>query len=347
MSPRRSTPWLVCAPSRRSMRRGLPLPIGCLMAPVAESAQTFHQCLLSHLPPSPDLILLEFGSMARHLHLQATEALCRRLLALPSSPHLVFLTVRELCPTAHLGFGHPVPDYAPQQKTVHSWAEASFGSRATMANRHSRTTTRSPHCFTPTRPTLPAPTWPPTTCTRRGRRGSGYMASMLTNWLRAARARRGCRNKGARAAKRCATAVAPRQALNGKVYIVRQSLLALPPHAAMHTPPIWGTHVSAPSTAAWDTDACPPLPPPPPPPPSRRCKAARSRHCISLRRRSNSSSLAQCGACPVARGPAKRDARCDPKRLVLLRPRARAQRRPLRARQDFSGRALPTARRHS
>ena len=269
----------------------------------AVPAQTFHQCLLSHLPPSPDLILLEFGSMARHLHLQATEALVRRLLALPSSPHLVFLTVRELCPTAHLGFGHPVPDYAPQQKTVHSWAEASFEK---LARHYGQSSLSYYHAIAPlfhanatnfTRADVAADCLHPS----KGRRGSGYMASMLTNWLRAAR-----RDAAAATREPARQSDALPPPLHAKLSMEKYTssddhCFGFAPHAAMHTPPIWGTHVSAPSTAAWDTDACPPLPPPPPPP-SRRCKAARSRHCISLRRRSNSSSLAQCGACPVGEG---------------------------------------------
>ena len=153
----------------------------------------------------------------------------RRLLALPSSPHLVFLTVRELCPTAHLGFGHPVPDYAPQQKTVHSWAEASFEK---LARHYGQSSLSYYHAIAPlfhanatnfTRADVAADCLHPS----KGRRGSGYMASMLTNWLRAARRDVAAATRGARAAKRCATAAAPRQALNGKVYVVRRSLLWL------------------------------------------------------------------------------------------------------------------------
>lgn len=90
-------------------------------------AQHFHQCLLSHLPPAPDLIVLEFGSMARNLKRVETEALVRRLLALPSQPHILFFNVREWCSAARIiGASRPselVADYPADLRTPHARVE--------------------------------------------------------------------------------------------------------------------------------------------------------------------------------------------------------------------------------
>lgn len=78
----------------------------------------FNYCLLSNMPTQlPHLILLEFGSMARYAKPVQTEVLVRRLLELPTRPALLFVTVREWCPAAHLGFGHDndVGDYDVDQ----------------------------------------------------------------------------------------------------------------------------------------------------------------------------------------------------------------------------------------
>ena len=99
----------------------------------ATPAHMFLSCLLPLLPPSPHLILLEFGSMARFLRFRETEELVRRLLRLPSRPLLLFVTVREWCATAHLRHkhsnesddnGHRV--VKPDARTAHSIAEAVF-----------------------------------------------------------------------------------------------------------------------------------------------------------------------------------------------------------------------------
>ena len=98
----------------------------------ATPAHIFRNCLYGLLPPSPDLIFLEFGSMARHIDLPLTELLVRELLSLPSSPALVFFTVREWCSAAHLPHflkkhpGMEPPDYGPAVETPHSRAEAAF-----------------------------------------------------------------------------------------------------------------------------------------------------------------------------------------------------------------------------
>ena len=64
----------------------------------------FLYCLQSNLPRTlPHLVILEFGSMGRHLKPAMTELLVRRLLLLPSRPALLFVTVREWCSAAHNG----------------------------------------------------------------------------------------------------------------------------------------------------------------------------------------------------------------------------------------------------
>ena len=86
----------------------------------ATPPEQFNYCMMSSLPTSlPHLIILEFGSMARHVKLARTELLIRRLLQLPSRPALLFVTMREWCAAAHLGFGHAVPDYPMNDRTSH------------------------------------------------------------------------------------------------------------------------------------------------------------------------------------------------------------------------------------
>ena len=63
----------------------------------ATPAHMLLSCLYTLLPSDPDLIILEFGSMANTLHPTLTEVLVRSLLRMPSAPALVFLTVREFC----------------------------------------------------------------------------------------------------------------------------------------------------------------------------------------------------------------------------------------------------------
>lgn len=88
----------------------------------------FESCLLSSLPASgaPHLLLLEFGSMARHVRLGLTERLVRRLVTLPSRPALVFVTVREWCPAAHVAHNAQVGDYAVTAYSKMAGAEQTY-----------------------------------------------------------------------------------------------------------------------------------------------------------------------------------------------------------------------------
>ena len=81
-------------------------------------------CLFSHLPTELHLVLLEFGSMARAIKMDGTEALLRTLLALPSRPAVVFLTFREFCVASRVQFRRTL--FAPTDETPHARAEARF-----------------------------------------------------------------------------------------------------------------------------------------------------------------------------------------------------------------------------
>ena len=59
--------------------------------------QTALPCLFGKLPPTIDLAVLELGSMAKWLDAASIEILTRKLLALPSSPALLFVTVPMWC----------------------------------------------------------------------------------------------------------------------------------------------------------------------------------------------------------------------------------------------------------
>ena len=63
----------------------------------ATPAQNALPCLFSHLPTTLHVVILEFGSMAFHLHARAVEAAARMLLALNPPPLLVFLSMHEWC----------------------------------------------------------------------------------------------------------------------------------------------------------------------------------------------------------------------------------------------------------
>lgn len=61
----------------------------------ATAMQHTAPCLFSHIPPSVNLAILEFGSMAPLLEVDAIEIIVRALLALPSKPAVVLLSVRK------------------------------------------------------------------------------------------------------------------------------------------------------------------------------------------------------------------------------------------------------------
>ena len=54
-------------------------------------------CLMTKLPSSLDLVLLEFNSMARHQKLPGLEGVVRQLLSLPSQPVIVIVSVHSWC----------------------------------------------------------------------------------------------------------------------------------------------------------------------------------------------------------------------------------------------------------
>lgn len=89
----------------------------------AQPPQSSLDCLFSHLPRSLDVVLLEFGSMARHINFVATEALVRLLLSLQPRPVIVFLTVREWCRADQaLRLGKPQEPFGRYEFTP--WAQA-------------------------------------------------------------------------------------------------------------------------------------------------------------------------------------------------------------------------------
>ena len=60
-------------------------------------AQNMLPCLFTHVPRKVGLVVIEFGSLALHLHLPAVEAVVRKLQGLQPPPVIVFLTIRGLC----------------------------------------------------------------------------------------------------------------------------------------------------------------------------------------------------------------------------------------------------------
>ena len=63
----------------------------------ATPAQNALPCLFSHLPTTLHVVILEFGSMAFHLHHAAIEGAARMLLSLNPRPLLIFLSMHEWC----------------------------------------------------------------------------------------------------------------------------------------------------------------------------------------------------------------------------------------------------------
>ena len=63
----------------------------------ATPAQNALPCLFSHLPTTLHVVILEFGSMAFHLHHAAVEGAARMLLSLNPRPLLIFLSMSEWC----------------------------------------------------------------------------------------------------------------------------------------------------------------------------------------------------------------------------------------------------------
>ena len=61
----------------------------------ATPAKMIAECLFSHIPRRPHLVILEFGSMAKASDRESIESIVRALLDVPDPPALVFLTVRE------------------------------------------------------------------------------------------------------------------------------------------------------------------------------------------------------------------------------------------------------------
>lgn len=93
----------------------------------ATPPQSALDCLFSHLPPSLDMVLLEFGSMARHIDFHAAEALLRMLLAMRPRPVVAFLTVREWCRADRaLRFNAPQTPFGRDEKTPWARAEHTF-----------------------------------------------------------------------------------------------------------------------------------------------------------------------------------------------------------------------------
>lgn len=91
-------------------------------------------CLFTHLPKQLDLVILEFGSLALHLHLPSVESVVRQLLSLHPPPAIVFLTVRGLCKrtpsrtnmTVRFTLGSHWELYTPGERTAWSVAEEEF-----------------------------------------------------------------------------------------------------------------------------------------------------------------------------------------------------------------------------
>ena len=56
----------------------------------------------SHRPTTLHVVILEFGSMAFHLHHAAVEGAARMLLSLRPRPLLIFISMHEWCADARL-----------------------------------------------------------------------------------------------------------------------------------------------------------------------------------------------------------------------------------------------------
>ena len=83
-------------------------------AAAATAPQHVLTCLFTFVPPSADIVFLEFGSTAKLMKGNGVELLVRTLLSLPSRPVVVFLTVRCWCRSKSCQHraGAPLLDYA-------------------------------------------------------------------------------------------------------------------------------------------------------------------------------------------------------------------------------------------
>ena len=88
--------------------------------------QSILDCLFSHLPRNLDIVILEFGSMARDVHMPSVEALLRVLLGQPRRPLILFLTVREWCRADKIAFGSRARPFGANESTTWSRAEGKF-----------------------------------------------------------------------------------------------------------------------------------------------------------------------------------------------------------------------------
>ena len=97
-------------------------------------AQVMLPCLFTHLPTAVQLVVIEFGSLALHLHHPSVEAVVRQLLSLRPPPAIVFLTVRGLCKrtpartnaTVRYTLNSHWELYVPGERTAWSDAEDEF-----------------------------------------------------------------------------------------------------------------------------------------------------------------------------------------------------------------------------
>ena len=89
----------------------------------ATPAKMIAECLFSHIPRRPHLVILEFGSMAKSSDRESVESIVRALLDVPSPPALVFLSVREW---AHRRNLRNLSLYAQTEQTAWSFAEDIF-----------------------------------------------------------------------------------------------------------------------------------------------------------------------------------------------------------------------------
>ena len=102
----------------------------------AQPPQNAIDCLFSHLPRTLDLVILEFGSMARSINFRQVEALLRLLLRLQPRPVVLFLTVREWCRADKIAFGSRARPFLANESTTWSRAETKRARRAHETRKH-------------------------------------------------------------------------------------------------------------------------------------------------------------------------------------------------------------------